>query len=251
MHGRKTNQANSMNRRNFVGTTVKLVALGTLLAPLTEACNNKKTATPKLSDPGKEKKVPTARAAKKPRKKWNHESLLVNTKSKVMHFPTSKTYVYYDEIKTNHLQDISLATWVSQLQEPVRLHKEQSGNILEILALQHLQQGVNDEFLSAASDTLAKAFTTVGENTKGVNFNTTNFRLHELMLQLVTLNTGIPSAEKWQVFNSKIKKPPTLRKRQLWMASETNFNERVKYILEHQPDYIKRLTERARKYSFT
>ena len=177
--------------------------------------------------------------------------LVMNTKSNVMHFPTSKVYTYYDEIKPNHLQEVSLAGWASKLQEPVRLNLSQSGNILELLTLSHLTRGINDEYLDAATNTLATAFTSTCDTSKGVNFNTTNFRLHELMLQLITLNTGIPAAEKWQEFNSKTKKPATLRKRQQWMASETNFNERVKYILDRQTDYMNRLTERARKYSFT
>ncbi len=166
-----------------------------------------------------------------------------------MHFPTSKVYTYYDEIKADHLQEISLAGWALQLKEPVHLNKAQSGNILEILTLRNLQQGVNDEYLNAATDTLARAFSSDCENTKGMNVNTTNFRLHELMLQLLALNTGI--ADKWQAFNSKVKKPVSLRKRQEWMLTETAFNERVKYILEHQADYMNRLTERARRYSFT
>ena len=250
MRGKKNRKANSIDRRSFVGTTVKLVTLGTILMPLVQACNNNKSSKPILHDPEKDKKGTTA-SSKKPRKKWNHESLVMNSKTQVMHFPTSKVYTYYDEIKPNHLQEISLAAWASQLQEPVRLHKLQSGNILEILSLQNLRQGVNDEFLSAAADTLSKAFTAACENSKGVNVNTSNFRLHELMLQLLALNTGITGTDKWQVFNSKIKKPSTLRKRQQWMATEANFNERVKYILDHQNDYMTRLTERAKKYSFT
>jgi hypothetical protein len=251
MRGNKNRKAGSINRRSFVGNTVRLITLGTLLMPIAEACKNKKSSKSALPETKKDQKKTTTRSSKKPRKKWSHESLVMNTKSNVMHFPTSKVYTYYDEIKPNHLQEISLATWITQLQEPVRLHKEQSGNILEMLALQHLRQGVNDEFLAAASDTISRAFTASCENSKGDNKNLTNFRLHELMLQLITLNTGIPVVEKWQAFNNKIKKPAILRKRQQWMANEINFNERVKYILDRQAEYINRLTERARKYAFT
>jgi hypothetical protein len=76
-----------------------------------------------------------------------------------------------------------------------------------------------------------------------------NFRLHELMLQLLALNTAVP--DKWRVFNSTVKRPPRLRKRQKWMETEINFTKRVKYIQEHQNDYMARLTKRATKYSFT
>lgn len=249
----KQNQTNKpINRRNFVGNTVKVIALGSLLAPVLDACNNKKKTTTitTVSDTTGKGKT-TQRGPKHHRNKWSHESLVMNTKTKVVHFPTSKVYHYYDEIKSNHLQEMSLATWASQLQEPVRFNRQQSGNILEILSLRNLSQGVNDEYLNAATNTLAMAFSPACDNVKGENSNTTNFRLHELMIQLITLNTGIAATDKWQVFNSKIKRPATLRKRQQWMASENNFNERVKYILDRQSDYMNRLTERARKYSFT
>jgi|CXWL01.1.fsa_nt_gi hypothetical protein len=250
MSGRRNRKANSINRRSFVGTTVKLVTFGTLLMPLVEACNNKKSAKPTLPDREKDKKGTTA-SSKKPRKKWSHEGLVINTKTNVLHLPTSKVYHYYDEIRPNHLKEISRAAWNPVAENAPKLNRQQSGNILEILTLNHLNQGINDEYLDAATDTLAIAFTAGCENSKAVNLNTTNFRLHELMLQLITLNTGILATDKWQVFNSKIKKPAALRKRQKWMEIETSFNERVKYILDRQTDYINRLTERARKYSFT
>lgn len=252
MKGKKEQTNQAIHRRSFVGNTVKVIALGTLLAPLAEACNNNKRSSKSGTTGSDTSRGKTSHpSSKKPRKKWSHEGLVMNTKSNVMHFPTSKVYTYYDEIKPNHLQEISVAGWASQLQEPIRLNRQQSGNILEILSLSHLRRGINDEYLDAATNTLAIAFSSGCENSKGVNVNTTNFRLHELMLQLLTLNTGIPAADKWQAFNRKIKKPVTLRKRQQWMASETNFNERVKYILDRQTDYMNRLTERARKYSFT
>ena len=243
------------NRRRFISNALKLTVLGSLLTPLEQACNIKKPSDnnnkpPEPVIPEKKNKQPRS-ASKKNRKKWSHETLVINSKTNVMHFPTSKIYGYYDEIKPNHLQEISLATWASQLQGPVRLNKQQSGTILEILAMQNLRQGINDQSLTSATDTLSRAFTTACENSKGVNLNTTNFRLHELMLQLITLNTTIPASNKWQFFNDKIKKPVALRKRQKWMETETNFNERLKYIQDRQNDYIIRLTKRASRYSFT
>jgi len=235
------------NRRRFISNTIKLAVLGSILAPLEQSCKGNKNKTPEPAQPGKKTqpgKITT-------RKKWNYEKLVMNSKTNVMHFPTSKVYVYYDEISPRHIQDISLAAWASQLQEPVRLNKEQSGNILEILSMQNLNKGINDDSLNAAANILAKAFAKECENAKSINPNTTNFRLHELMLQLIALNNTIPSTDKWQAFNNKVKKPEALRKRQKWMETETNFNERVKYILDRQNDYTTRLTQRAAKYSFT
>ena len=236
----------SAGRRRFLSTTIKLAVLGSLLP--VEACNNKSAKNkPGTTDTTSLSK--TTRGAKTKRQKWSHEGLVMNNKTKVMHLPTSKVYVYYDEIIPKHLEAISIAAWASQLKEPVRLNKDQSGIILEILALRNLSGDVNDQNLAAATETLSKAFTPACENKKGENANTYNFRLHELMLQLLALNSSVPG--KWQAFNSKVTKPVSLRKRQKWMETETAFNERVNYIVARQTEYMNRLTERARKYSFT
>lgn len=238
----------SSDRRSFISNTVKLAILGSILTPL-DACDDNKTSgkEPQPSGTGNKKR----KTQKTSRGKWSYEKLVMNSKTQIMHFPTSKVYAYYDEILPKHLQEISLATWASQLQEPVRLNKGQSGNILEILAMQHLNKEIDIDSLAAATDTLAKAFTQECDNSNGTNYNTTNFRLHELMLQLIALNSKIPPENKWTAFNSKIKKPESLRKRQKWMETEINFNERVKYILDRQNDYMTRLMQRASKYSFT
>lgn len=241
----------SLQRRRFISDTVKLALLSTIITPLTQACNNNKSKSGGSIQPDSTNKNKKSSSSKRKRQKWSHESLVLNSKTGVMHFPTSKVYHYYDEIKSNHLQAISIGAWASQLQNKVHLNRGQSGNILELLSLNHLTQGVNDEYLNAATDTLATAFTDACNNSKDINLNEKNFRLHELMLQLITLNTSIPAEQKWQSFNSKIKKPSSLRKRQSWMASEAAFNERVKYILDYQTDYMNRLNERAKKYSFT
>ncbi|MFI5133573.1 MAG: hypothetical protein ACHQEB_04515 [Chitinophagales bacterium] len=244
----EANDKKYFNRRHFISNTIKLAVLGSILIPVEEACKNK---SPQPTTPPPDKGNQKPHAKKTSRKKWNYEKLVMNSKTNVMHFPTSKLYTYYDEIIPKHLTEISLATWASQLQAPVRLNKGQSGSILEILAMQNLAKGINDDSLSAATDTLAKAFTKDAEDSKGKNLNTLNFRLHELILQLIALNKTIPAESKWQTFNAKIKKPEQLRKRQKWMETEMNFNERVNYILDHQNDYITRLNKRAAKYLFT
>jgi len=234
-----------------VSHTIKLAALGTLLMPVLPACNNKKESSPPTTTlPGKDKNSST-RKPKKTRNKWSHEGLVLNTKTGNLHLPSSRVYRYYDPIKPIHLKEISIASWAAQAGEPVKLHKQQSGNILEILAMQGLQSGVNDQTLETAIATLSRSFTASCDNAAGTNLNSTNFRLHELLLQLVSLNNIIPLAEKWNYFNSRIKRPATLRKRQQWMETETAFNERVNYILNHKNEYITRLNQRASKYTFT
>lgn len=243
MPGKKKN----INRRKFVGNTVKIVTLGSLLMPIIEACGNKKTSDKEPTGPGDPKRKGSKNNSKKqPRKKWNHESLVMNTKTNVMHLPTSKVYTYYDPIKPNHLQEISVAAWSTQLQEQAKFNKEQSGNIIEILTLQGLKGNINDSSLTVAIDTLSTAFQNDYEKA-----NSKNFRLHELMLQLIALNNSIPADQKWMTFMAKVKKPEQLRKRQAWMSTETNFANRINYILQHSNDYITRLNKRASKYSFT
>jgi hypothetical protein len=237
--------ADQHNRRRFISQSVKLALLGTLLPAV--ACNNQSKNKGKDTRDTTGKK-PSARS-KRNRKKWSHEGLVMNNKSHVMHLPSSKIYHYYDEIKPKHLQELAIAGWATHLQAPNRINRSQSGIILEIFCLRHLQPGLNNETLTAAMDTLGRAFSADCNNAKDVNMNERNFRLHELMLQLIALHPGV--ADKWQAFNARVKKPASLRKRQKWMENETAFGERVKYIQERQPEYTSRLQERARKYSFT
>jgi hypothetical protein len=242
MEGKKYNATNSANRRRFITNTIKLTVLGTIIAPLQQACNNKKSPSPDI--PGKEKKKTTP-GSKSKRKKWSHESLVMNSKTNVMHFPTAALYTYYDEIKPKHLQEMKSDEWDPGAANAPRLNKQQSGNILEILTLQGLGKDISDTNLVIAIDTLSIAF---GKEYEKANMN--NFRLHELMLQLVALNSSIPADQKWQTFTTKVVKPAQLRKRQKWMETESSFNERVNYIIDRKNDYIARLSKRASKYDF-
>lgn len=236
-----------MRRRKFIDNTVKLAVLGTVLVPIQQACNNKKNPDPGTGSTGGGKNNKPARV-KKNRKKWLKESMVLNTKTGVMHLPTAKVYHYYDEIKEKNRKEMSIG---SVDPGEVHFHKAQSGNILELVCLRPLAAGVNDENLNQATNVLAIAFSENCNDNRGQNLNEKNFRLHELLLQLVSLNSSIPAEGKWQSFASKIKKPAALRKRQQWMASEIAFNERVKYIADRRAEYEGRLVARARKYSFT
>lgn len=237
----------TINRRKFVGNTIKIVALGSLLMPLGQACGNKKSSkTTGGHGTGDGKGKTSTGSSNSKRKKWHQESLVMNNKTKVVHFPTSKIYTYYDEIKSNHLQDVAFGSLSIRLDEPVHYNREQSGTIIEVLTVQGLKYELSDNSLTVAIDRLSTAFDSEYER-----FNSKNFRLHELMLQLIALNNAIPADQKWMTFNAKVKKPGQLRKRQQWMASETNFTDRVNYITQKRNDYISRLNKRAAKYSLT
>ena len=230
-------------RRRFISTGIKLTLLAGVLGPLGQACNLKAKSTNKKKANDKSNHV----AKKTKRHRWNSEKLVLNTKSNVIHLPTSSFYVYYDEIKSS--REIGIDNWESQLNGQARLNKNKSGNIIEALSLQKIRNGVNDNSLNEAAKMLSLAFSKACENKKGINLNATNYRLHELMLQLVSLNNSMN--DKWQMFNNMVLKPPKTGKRQSWMADETSFDQRVKYIQERQTDYQNRLIKRASKYNLT
>ena len=233
----------SFDRRQFIDQGIKLTLLAGLVSPLAEACNIKPKKPAKKN--AKDRSNTINNNSK--RRKWNAEKLVINTKTNVIHLPTSAFYIYYDEIKNS--RDLSISDWENQLQGQVRLNKDKSGNTLEILSLQKLKTGVTDNSLSSAANTLAIAFSNQCSNSRGINDNTTNYRLHELMLQFVTLNNSI--SDKWQTFNQLVSKPQRLGKRQAWMENEENFNERVNYIRGREADYKNRLIQRASKYTLT
>ena len=236
-HGKK-----QFDRRRFIGNGIKLTLFAGLISPLTEACNLKSKDQSKKSEKGKS----TTAKNNSNRRKWNAEKLVINAKTNVMHLPTSFVYIYYDEIKNT--KDVNINDWENQTQG-VKFNKNKSGNTLEILSLQKLKNGVDDNSLNSAMNTLAIAFSKDCENLKGVNNNITNYRLHELMLQIITLNNYTPF--KWKTFNDMVRKPQHLGKRQNWMADENSFNERVKYIKDHEAEYKNRLIKRASKYTLT
>jgi len=230
------------DRRRFISNSLKITLLAGILSPLEQACNTKSKAPAK-----KDSKDRSTTTHNSKRKKWNAEKLVVNTKTNVVHLPTAAFYNYYDEIKNT--RDVNIADWENQLGGDVRLNKDKSGNILEILSLQKLRNGVNDNSLNSAIDTLTRAFSRDCENSNGTNYNTTNYRLHELMLQLIALNNYMTN--KWQTFNDRVRKPQKIGKRQSWMADENSFNQRVTYIRDREADYKSRLMNRASKYALT
>ena len=230
-----------VDRRSFVSNGIKLTLLATILSPLEQACNTRSKKTTK-----KDPKDKSPSAKKTNRKKWNAEKLVINTKTNVIHLPTAAFYNYYDEIKK--IKSVNIADWEDQAQGG-KFNKGKSGNILEILSLQKLKNGVNDNSLNSAMNTLAIAFSKDCENSKGENHNITNYRLHELMLQIISLNNYTPF--KWKTFNDMVRKPGRLAKRQSWMADENSFNVRVNHIKAHETDYKNRLVKRASKYKLT
>lgn len=231
------------HRRHFIGNGLKLTLLAGLLSPLEQACNQK----PKTTDKKNSKDRSDAVKKKTGRKKWTAEKLVINAKTNVIHLPTASFYIYYDEIKK--VKNVNIADWENEVKGQTSFNKNRSGNILEILSLQKLRKGVDDNSLNSAIHTLSAAFDKECENARGVNINTTNYRLHELMLQLIALNNYMPF--KWKTFNDMVRKPEKPGKRQNWMADEKSFDLRVKYIRDRETEYKDRLVKRASKYILT
>lgn len=237
----------SFDRRRFIGQGIKLTLLAGLVSPLEQACNTKGKDSKEANVSVKKKRQPANNNNK--RSRWIRENLVINTKTNVVHLPTSSVYIYYDEIKNSN--DVNIHDWENQVQRQGRLNKDKSGNILEILSLHKLQKEINNDSLDSAANTLAKAFSIECENSKGINHNISNYRLHELMLQLVVLNSDISINNKWGTFNELVKMPQRLGKRQNWMSNENNFNERVKYIQDRKEEYKNRLAQRAAQHNLT
>jgi hypothetical protein len=170
----------------------------------------------------------------------------------VVHLPTNKIFTSYPDIAGKHQKIIDLKTWETQVKTPVHFHKEKSGIILELLALQKLAAGINDKTLMAATNTLAIAFSPVYKNSDGIMINKFNFRLHDLLLQTIVLNATIPAAQRWLKFqaatgkiNYTIKDKKQLPSKMNWIKTKEDFDKQADYILQNKTTYINRLKKRV------
>jgi hypothetical protein len=132
---------------------------------------------------------------------------------------------------------------------------------LEVLVLQKLSAGITDKTLTSAINILARAFSPDYKNKNGLVLNKYNFRLHELLAQLIALNNSIPAAQKWTKFQAATGNTsytldqlslknhlPALVK---WMLTKKDFDARMTYILKNKTDYMTRLKKRADEYKLS
>jgi len=235
-----TNHQNiSASRRRFLSNGLKLTALSAILLPFQKA-------------------FATGTAALHTAKKKLYNFLLVdrmvlNTKTKVVHLPTSKIFAKYPTIKNQRI--IGFNDWEIQLKPPFHFHKEKSGIILEMLALTRLASGINDRALTDAYRILSIAFTGMYKDKSGVVFNKYNFRLHHLLLQTISLNNTYPLAQKWEKFqlatgkiNYSLQGTKPLPRFVNWLKTKTEFDKKVNYILQNKQTYTTRLAKRANRY---
>jgi hypothetical protein len=177
------------------------------------------------------------------RGKWTQENLILNTKTNIVHYPSSKIYVYYDRISDKHISVIDFNSWKNQVASPKHFNKAKSGVILEKLALRELSAPITSEKLAKATENLSLAF-----SKDYARMNSTSWRLYDLLLQCIALDTNVQMQIKWSIFlkiientNVKILKIP---KRNAWLNSKTEFDKRVIYIHDNSEKYIKRLEKR-------
>lgn len=228
----------STSRRKFLKTGLKLSALSVLLIPFKHALASGAAFMSKSI--GKlQKFIPI-------------DKLVLNTKTGIVHLPTGKIFSKYPTIKRRTI--IGSDTWEAQIKPPYRLVKEKSGIILEMLTLTRLATGINDRSLTDAYRILSVAFTKTYQGKNGLSFNKYNFRLHHLLLQVISLNSTSPLVQKWGKFlqatgnidyNKDVKPIPRFMS---WIKSKTEFDKKVNYILQNKSTYTTRLAQRASRY---
>lgn len=224
------------SRRRFLGNGLKLAALSGLLLPFGKAFASATAAINIVK--------------KRVDKFLSIDKLVLNTKTKVVHLPSGKIFSKYPTIKRQTI--IGYNNWEIEIKSPYRFNKEKSGIILEMLALMRLASGINDRTLTDAYRILSLAFSNAYKSKSGTLLNKYKFRLHYFLLQVIALNNTFLEAQKWEKFqtatgrinyNLPDKKP--LPKHMNWVKTKTDFDKRVRYILQNKQTYISRLSKRA------
>lgn len=234
-----TNRKNiSASRRKFLNNGLKLTALSALLLPLQKAVATTATA------------INTS--VKTIHKLLPIDKLVLNTKTKVIHLASGRIFSKYPTIKRQAI--IGSATWEAEVKAPYRFNKEKSGIIIEVLALTRLAAGINDRSLTDAYRILSLAFNGTYKSKTGILFNKYNFRLHHLLLKVISLNSTYPLSQKWTKFQSATGNINyALDKRPIpqfmsWLKAKPDFDKKVNYIIQNKTSYISRLAKRASTY---
>ena len=229
----------SSSRRRFLGSSLKLAALSGLLLPIQKALASGTAAISIVK--------------KRVNKFLSFDKIVLNTKTGVLHLPSGKIFAKYRTIKSQRV--IGINDWEMQVKPTYHFNKDKSGIIIEILAFQILNGGINNKTLTDAFRILSVAFTATYKNKKGVLINKYNFRLHHLLLQTIALNSTIPSDQRWTKFQTataridyNIKDVKPLPKKMDWIRNKTEFDKRVTYILQNKTTYMTRLKARVANY---
>lgn len=240
-----SNKNISSSRRHFLSNGLRLAVFGGLMLPLKKAFG--KSSSFIISN-GK-------KVGDFVRKFELFNGLVLNTKTNIVHLPTDKIFADYSKISVRHKRIINLKTWEGEVKSSIHFNKDKSGIILELLAWQKLVAGINDQTLTAATNTLSIAFTPTYKSKDRTMVNMFRFRLHYLLLQTIALNNKIPVEKKWLKFQSatgnikyEAMDASSLPKRMNWIRTKTGFDKQVEYISQNKITYINRLRDRAARY---
>jgi hypothetical protein len=229
----------SVSRRRFLNTGFKLAALSAFVLPFQKA-------------------LAAGTAVIATAKKKFHEflwidKLVLNSKTGVVHLPSGKIFSKYPTIRRQAI--IGNADWEIQVKPPYHFHKEKSGVILEVLALSRLASGINDRSLTDAYRILSIAFTGTYRDKSGLVFNKYNFRLHHLLLNVISLKGNYPLSQKLEKFqlatgriNYALQDKRPIPRSMEWIKTKAGFDKKANYIIQNKTLYTDRLAKRASQF---
>ncbi|MCW3110854.1 MAG: hypothetical protein JWQ09_5360 [Segetibacter sp.] len=233
-------------RRKFLYRVLPLIASSAIVFPFkstfsgffnrTISTRNNKT----ILKPGKRRK--------RNRGNWSKENLVLNIKTNVAHYPSAKIFKYYNKIADKHISVVEFNSWKNKINSPKHFNKSKSGIIIEILALKELSIPITNDKLRQAIASVAIAFSKEYNNQQNYQMNSHNWRLYDLLLQLIVLNTSIKRELKWDNFSKIIQlvdfKQITIPKKNNWVNSKGEFDKRVDYMNRNIAVYKKRIETR-------
>jgi len=174
---------------------------------------------------------------------YSEDTLIINTKSNIVHFRSKKVFTYYDKITPAHAGIVGFDDW-QRFMESKNAHfrKGKSGVILEHISLRALSAGVTIASLETAIKILSMAFS----ETYYLN-NVTNWRVYDLLLKYLALS-GKDINESWTRFNDIIKHIDYTRikipKKNYWIRSKGEFGRRMTYADNNRENIIRKLQNR-------
>jgi hypothetical protein len=219
------------SRREFLSKGLKLAGLAMLLSPMKNVWAQANGPINPLSD----------------------IRLVLNKHKKTVHLNGAKYFSEQPKFAEKNLEVVDWSSWESKVKSPVHFRKDRSGRIIEVLALRKLEGGINDKSLNAVVNTLSLAFTPAYKDNEDHFVNKFNFRLHELLIKAIALNTSITVFGRWDKFQlatgkinyAMLPKGEKLPPRMNWLLSRTKFDQQVFHILAHKENYISRLKQRV------
>jgi hypothetical protein len=177
---------------------------------------------------------------------WTTENLVLNTKTKVIHFPTKRIFRYRGEIAQKHMQIIGFENWKKELPTG-HFNKDHSGIVLEKLALKELLTGINPQSLQDATAILSLAFTE-----EYFRQNRFNWRIYDLLLTTMVLPKSYTADGIKRSFLSVVAKVDLrnarVPKKNSWLKSAEQFDQKISYLQNNKDKLVNKLSKRAKDF---